>query len=190
MRHINNSFKLFKLDWQRVFKNPIATLLIIALLIIPSLYAWFNIGALWDPYGNTSELPIAIYSDDQTVSLKEKKINIGDEVLKNLHKNKQLGWRFVDSKKVLDDGVKSRKYYAGIYLPREFSKDLMSFVSGDIKNQKLNIQLMKKSMPLRQRLQLRGLLLYRSRLQINLSKQLVILYYIHSTKLVTMLIQI
>ncbi|MGK9248371.1 YhgE/Pip domain-containing protein [Melissococcus plutonius] len=144
MRHINNSFKLFKLDWQRVFKNPIATLLIIALLIIPSLYAWFNIGALWDPYGNTSELPIAIYSDDQTVSLKEKKINIGDEVLKNLHKNKQLGWRFVDSKKVLDDGVKSGKYYAGIYLPREFSKDLMSFVSGDIKKPKIEYSINEK----------------------------------------------
>ncbi|MFK5243115.1 YhgE/Pip domain-containing protein, partial [Lactococcus lactis] len=57
----------------------------------------------------------------------------GDEVLKNLKKNHQLGWKFVDSKADLDKGVKSGKYYAGIYLPKDFSKDLLSFTTGDIK---------------------------------------------------------
>lgn len=42
-------------------------------MIIPSLYAWFNIKALWDPYANTGELPIAVYSDDQTASFQGKK---------------------------------------------------------------------------------------------------------------------
>ncbi|MBL1223575.1 YhgE/Pip domain-containing protein [Enterococcus sp. BWR-S5] len=133
MRHLKNTFKLFILDWKRIWKNPIAALLIIALMIIPSLYAWFNIKALWDPYANTGELPIAVYSDDQAASFQGKTINIGDEVLTNLHENKQLGWQFVDSKKELDEGVKSGKYYAGIYLPKNFSKDLLSFTTGEIK---------------------------------------------------------
>ncbi|WP_321388579.1 YhgE/Pip domain-containing protein [uncultured Enterococcus sp.] len=133
MRHLKNTFKLFILDWKRIWKNPIAALLIIALMIIPSLYAWFNIKALWDPYANTGELPIAVYSDDQVASFQGKTINIGDEVLTNLHENKQLGWQFVDSKKELDEGVKSGKYYAGIYLPKNFSKDLLSFTTGEIK---------------------------------------------------------
>lgn len=137
MKHIKNTWTLFLLDWKRIFKNPIATFLIVALMIIPSLYAWFNIEALWDPYSNTGELPIAVYSDDQTASFQGKTINIGDEVLKNLKKNKQLGWRFVDSKKDLDEGVKSGKYYAGIYLPKDFSKDLLSFTSGDITKPKI-----------------------------------------------------
>lgn len=137
MKHIKNTLKLFKLDWQRIFKNPIATLLIIALMIIPSLYAWFNIKALWDPYANTGELPIAVYSDDQPASFKDKKVNIGEEVLKNLHENKQLGWKFVDSKKELDKGVKSGKYYAGIYLPKDFSEDLLSFTTGEITKPKI-----------------------------------------------------
>ena len=91
-------------------------------MIIPSLYAWFNIKALWDPYSNTGELPIAVYSDDQTATFQDKSVNIGDEVLKNLKKNKQLGWRFVDSKKELDKGVQSGKYFAGIYLPKIFQR--------------------------------------------------------------------
>lgn len=133
MRHLKNTFTLFILDWKRIWKNPIAALLIVALMIIPSLYAWFNIKALWDPYANTGELPIAVYSDDQSVSFQGKTISIGDEVLTNLHENKQLGWKFVDSKKELDEGVKSGKYYAGIYLPKNFSKDLLSFTTGEIK---------------------------------------------------------
>ncbi|MHC5215743.1 YhgE/Pip domain-containing protein [Enterococcus sp. LJL128] len=132
MKHIKNTLNLFIVDWKRIFKNPIAALLIIALMIIPSLYAWFNIKALWDPYANTGELPIAVYSDDQPAEFQGKQVSIGDEVLANLHKNKQLGWRFVDSKKDLDEGVKSGKYYAGIYLPKSFSKDLLSFTTGEI----------------------------------------------------------
>ncbi|WP_457923316.1 YhgE/Pip family protein [Enterococcus faecalis] len=132
------------LDWKRIFKNPVATFLIVALMIIPSLYAWFNIKALWDPYSNTGELPIAVYSDDQTATFQDKSVNIGDEVLKNLKKNKQLGWRFVDSKKELDKGVQSGKYFAGIYLPKDFSKDLLSFTSGDINKPKIEYSINEK----------------------------------------------
>ncbi|HAP4574574.1 TPA: YhgE/Pip domain-containing protein, partial [Enterococcus faecalis] len=124
--------------------NPVATFLIVALMIIPSLYAWFNIKALWDPYSNTGELPIAVYSDDQTATFQDKSVNIGDEVLKNLKKNKQLGWRFVDSKKELDKGVQSGKYFAGIYLPKDFSKDLLSFTSGDINKPKIEYSINEK----------------------------------------------
>lgn len=144
MKHIKNTLKLFKLDWQRIFKNPIATFLIIALMIIPSLYAWFNIKALWDPYANTGELPIAVYSDDQPAKFQDKEVDIGAEVLKNLHENKQLGWKFVDSKEELDKGVKSGKYYAGIYLPKDFSKDLLSFTTGEITKPKIDYSINEK----------------------------------------------
>ncbi|EPI00258.1 phage infection protein [Enterococcus faecalis 13-SD-W-01] len=137
MHSIKNTLKLYILDWKRIFKNPIATLLIIAIMVIPSLYAWFNIKALWDPYGNTGDLPIAVYSADKPAEFQDKKVEIGKEVIKSLHKNDQLGWQFVDSKKELEDGVRSGKYYAGIYLPEDFSKDLLSFTSGEIKKPKI-----------------------------------------------------
>lgn len=146
MNKLKNVFYLYKLDWKRIFSNPISAFLIIALMILPSLYAWFNIKALWDPYGNTSELPIAVYSADKGAEFQGKHIDIGDEIIDTLHDNKQLGWRFVDSKEDLVEGVKSGKYYAGIYLPADFSDDLISFTSGTIEkptieyysNQKIN----------------------------------------------------
>ncbi|MGM0300767.1 hypothetical protein IGI66_000350 [Enterococcus sp. AZ048] len=144
IQSLKHTWRLFLLDWRRIFKNPIAVLLMAALIIIPSLYAWFNIKALWDPYSNTGELPIAVYSADAGAKFQDKDVEIGNEVIKNLHENKQLGWRFVDSKKEVVDGVRSGKYYAGIYLPKEFSKDLLSFTTGDIQKPKIEYYLNQK----------------------------------------------
>ncbi|MDR2834228.1 MAG: YhgE/Pip domain-containing protein [Streptococcaceae bacterium] len=129
---LKNIFTLQKLEFKRIFKNPIAVGLFTALLILPSLYAWFNIKALWDPYSQTGNLPVAVYSDDQNANFKSKTVNVGDDLLKELHKNHSLGWTFVSSKAELDNGVKSGKYYAGIYIPKDFSKDILSFTDGKI----------------------------------------------------------
>ncbi|SQC72347.1 YhgE/Pip N-terminal domain [Listeria fleischmannii subsp. fleischmannii] len=56
---------IFILDWRRLFQAPLALLLVIALIILPSLYAWFNIEALWDPYSNTSGIKVAVAIDDK-----------------------------------------------------------------------------------------------------------------------------
>lgn len=132
MKKMKNIFSLYRLDWKRIFNNPISIFLVVALMILPSLYAWFNIKALWDPYGNTKELPIAFYSADHGTRLGDKQVNVGEEVEKKLEANDQLGWEFVSSKEAVTQGVKSGKYYAGIYLPSEFSENLISFINGEI----------------------------------------------------------
>lgn len=137
MEKIKNIFNLYKLDWKRINKNKLSILLMVALMFVPSLYAWFNIKALWDPFGNTSQLPVAVYSDDKDIAFGDKKLNIGSEVMTNLEKNDSLDWKFVSSKASLEEGVKSGKYYAGIYLPHDFSSSLISFVDGDLKKPKI-----------------------------------------------------
>lgn len=125
-------WELFSLDWKRIFKSKAATLLMLALLVIPSLYCWFNVWALWDPYTNTSGLKVAVYSADEATRFQKKKIAIGNELIAELKENKKLGWTFVDSKKEVEQGVKRGDYYAGIYVPKTFSKNLLSFVDGKI----------------------------------------------------------
>ena len=140
------AWELFRLDLKRTLQSKPATLLMMALIILPCLYCWFNVWALWDPYSNTGGLKVGVYSDDQAVELQGQKIEIGDQLIDNLKKNKKLGWTFVDSKKELDQGVKDGSFYAGVYLPKNFSKDIVSFLSGNIKkptlvfsvNQKIN----------------------------------------------------
>jgi YhgE/Pip N-terminal domain len=131
------AWELFKLDLKRTLKSKPATLLMLALVILPCLYCWFNVWALWDPYSNTSGLKVAVYSADTPVEVQGQKIEIGDQLIDNLKKNHKLGWTFVNSKEELDQGVKDGSYYAGIYIPKTFSKDIISFLSGTIKKPKL-----------------------------------------------------
>ncbi|HYK72923.1 MAG TPA: YhgE/Pip family protein, partial [Pseudoneobacillus sp.] len=46
---------------------------------------------------------------------------IGNELVKQLKKNKSFQWQFV-SKDEADEGLKNNKYYFEIYIPRDFSK--------------------------------------------------------------------
>jgi putative membrane protein len=135
---MKNIGKLFTLDWRRLVKSPPAFLLVLALVVIPSLYCWFNVWALWDPYSNTQALTVAVYSQDQATTFNDKKIAIGSELVNQLHKNKKLGWRFVDSKQAVTEGVRSGKYYAGIVVPKSFSKDLLTIVQGKVQKPKLD----------------------------------------------------
>ncbi|WP_407892859.1 YhgE/Pip family protein [Lacticaseibacillus sp. N501-2] len=135
---MKNIGKLFSLDWRRLVKSPPAFLLVLALVVIPSLYCWFNVWALWDPYSNTQALTVAVYSQDQATTFNHKQIAIGSELVDQLHQNKKLGWRFVHSKQAVTKGVRSGKYYAGIVVPKSFSKDLLTIVQGKVQKPKLD----------------------------------------------------
>lgn len=98
------------------------------------LYAWFNIAASWDPYGNTGNLKVAVASVDEgyTGNLIPLQLNLGDQVLSALRENTQLNWVFTTKSKAMK-GVKSGEYYAAIVIPEDFSTNLMSVFSSDIK---------------------------------------------------------
>lgn len=130
---MKNIFRIFKYDLKKIHKNVIAMIVIMGITIIPTLYAWFNIAASWDPYGNTGNLKVAVASSDEgyTGELLSVNINLGDQVLTTLHSNSQLDWTFTSSKKA-KDGVKSGKYYAAIVIPKDFSKDMMSIFSSNV----------------------------------------------------------
>lgn len=126
---------IFILDWRRLFKAPIALLLVLALVILPSLYAWFNIEALWDPYSNTSGIKVAVVIEDKGAEINvpgksPQKINVGTELKAQLKKNDSLGWVFTTENKA-KEGVKKGDYYAAIFIPADFSKDIVSVVGGN-----------------------------------------------------------
>ncbi len=143
---MKNIFKIYRKDLKDIFKNPALLIVIIGLAILPSLYAWFNIKASWDPYGNTKNLSVAVVNKDKGNELSGKNINFGNEVIDKLKGNNKLGWKFVSEKDALD-GVNSGKYYASIEIPEDFSKDLTSIVTEETKkgkiiytvNEKINI---------------------------------------------------
>lgn len=125
---------IFTRDLIRILKNPIAIIVTIGVCIIPSLYAWFNIAANWDPYKNTQTMPVAVVSEDIGAEVGDQGyLNAGSMVIDKLKDNTQLQWTFVSSKEEALEGVSAGTYYAAIILPKDFTSDLASVLSGNLK---------------------------------------------------------
>ena len=94
---MKNIWSIFTGDLKRLIKNPFALIIAIGLCGIPSLYAWFNIYANWDPYSNTANIKIAAVSEDKGYTLADGTTeNMGNEVLGQLKENTAIGWVFLD----------------------------------------------------------------------------------------------
>ncbi|MEH6889629.1 YhgE/Pip domain-containing protein [Bacillus sp. JJ864] len=130
-------WRIYTTDIRNVARHWAAIVIIIGLTILPSLYAWFNIKASWDPYGNTKDVPIAVSNEDKGANIRGKDINIGKEVVDSLKKDKNLGWKFVDEKEAIH-GVKHGDYYASITIPKDFSEKIATVL--DENPQKPEIQ--------------------------------------------------
>ena len=144
---MKNILKIYKRDMKSIFTNWVALIIAIALTILPALYAWFNIKADWDPYGNTNGIQIAVINNDKGGTLEDKKINLGEQVVDSLKENTALGWNFV-SEKEAKDGLENETYYASIEIPKDFTKDLLTMTTGDIVKPKLKYTLNQKINPI------------------------------------------
>ncbi|MBY0010903.1 YhgE/Pip domain-containing protein [Paenibacillus typhae] len=126
---MKNIWQLYRSDWRNLFKVPVAVLLTAALVVLPSLYDWVNIAAVWNPYSNTSGIQIAVSSLDKGAEVKGRSINIREELLASLHTNHSLGWIFVEAEAAVA-GVRRGDYYASILIPADFSQRMAGILEG------------------------------------------------------------
>lgn len=122
---LKNILSQYRSDMKSIGKSRAAKLVFVLLMLVPSLYAWFNIAGSWNPYSNTSQLKIAIVNEDEGAVIKEIPVNIGNSTVSELQNNEDLDWQFV-SKDEANEGVKSGKYYASIELPQHLSQQIAS----------------------------------------------------------------
>jgi len=129
---MRNIIAIFKRDLSRIRGSVVALIVAVGLVIVPTLYAWFNIAGSWDPYGNTGNLKVAVANSDNGYmsDLIPVRVNIGDTVVSALRENDQLDWRFVSESDAVE-GVRSGEYYAAVVIPENFSSRMMTVFSSD-----------------------------------------------------------
>lgn len=123
---------IYRADLRRARRSLIALVVIFGLIVIPSLFTWFNVAASWDPFGNTRSLRIAIANTDAGYKsdLVPLHINIGDQVVSALRKNDNFDWVIATEDDAIE-GTRSGDYYAAIVIPEEFSEDMLTFFDGE-----------------------------------------------------------
>ncbi|AMD17150.1 ABC transporter [Methanobrevibacter sp. YE315] len=123
-----NIFEILKLDLKSTTANPIVVLVLIAIMILPSLYGLINIYACWDPYENTDHVQFAIANEDKGAIYQGMKIDAGKDLVDMLKNNTDFEWVFVSSDE-LREGVHNGKYYAGMVVPANFSQSIVSITT-------------------------------------------------------------
>ena len=113
---------MIKQEWKNILKNHWIQIVLVALILIPSIYTVVFLGSMWDPYGNSGDLPVAVVNKDKAVEYNDKKLDVGDQLVKKLKDNDSLDFHFVNSKEA-NKGLKNGDYYMVITIPSNFSKN-------------------------------------------------------------------
>lgn len=128
---MKNAFRVLKRDLLRLLKSPAALTVVIVLIILPSLYTWFNVAGFWNPYDNTSNLRVCVVNEDQGASSDlAGDLDMGAQVVDALEENDQLGWVFTDRETAMEE-VRSGTAYAAFIIPADFSRDVTGLFEGD-----------------------------------------------------------
>lgn len=128
---------MIKQEWKNILKNHWIQIVLVALILIPSIYTVVFLGSMWDPYGNSGDLPVAVVNKDKAVEYNDKKLDVGDQLVSKLKDNDSLDFHFVNSKEA-NKGLKDGDYYMVITIPSNFSKNATTLLDKNPKKMVLN----------------------------------------------------
>ncbi|WP_195183553.1 YhgE/Pip domain-containing protein [Streptococcus infantis] len=129
---------MFK-EWKAIFKKPTFIIVMIGISLIPALYNIIFLSSMWDPYGQLSELPVAVVNNDKEASYNGTTMTIGEDMVSNLKENKSLDFHFVneeEGQKGLEDGA----YYMVVTLPSDLSEKAASVLTDHPEQMTINYQ--------------------------------------------------
>lgn len=144
---MGNAFRVLKRDVLRLAKVPPAMVVVLALLVLPSLYTWYNVIGFWDPYDNTGNVRVDVVNlDAGGASELTGELHVGDMLVEELGKNTQLGWTFTDYDSAMDE-LQSGTCYAVFVVPEDFTENLLSLTTGDFTQPNLQYYVNEKTGP-------------------------------------------
>ena len=140
---MGNVLHVLKRDIKRLIKAPAALVVVVALMVLPSLYTWYNVVAFWDPYGHTGNLRVCVVNQDVGADFPvasdggesgetQERLNVGDRITEALAENDQLDWVEEDLDPAMED-LNRGALYAVYVIPEDFTECLISPLSGEVK---------------------------------------------------------
>ena len=127
---MRNIWRIIRTDIRLLSRHFFAMVVAIAIVILPSLYAWLNIYSNWDPYGNTGGISIAVASLDEDYTTPEgETVNKGRDVLDDLRESTSINWVVVDTQDEAVEGVRAGDYYAAVVIGEDFTYNMYNMLT-------------------------------------------------------------
>ena len=129
---------MFK-EWKAIFKKPTFIIVMIGISLIPALYNIIFLSSMWDPYGQLSDLPVAVVNNDKEASYNYNTMTIGKDMVSNLKENKTLDFHFVDEEEG-KKGLENGDYYMVVTLPSDLSEKAASILTNHPEQMQVDYQ--------------------------------------------------
>ena len=129
---------MFK-EWKAIFKKPTFIIVMIGISLIPALYNIIFLSSMWDPYGQVSELPVAVVNKDKEASYNGQTMTIGEDMVSNLKENKALDFHFVNEEEG-EKGLEDGDYYMVVTLPSDLSEKAASILTNHPEQMQIDYQ--------------------------------------------------
>ena len=129
---------MFK-EWKAIFKKPTFIIVMIGISLIPALYNIIFLSSMWDPYGQLSDLPVAVVNNDKEASYNGNSMSIGKDMVSNLKENKTLDFHFVDDEEG-KKGLENGDYYMVVTLPSDLSEKAASILTDHPEQMQIDYQ--------------------------------------------------
>ena len=129
---------MFK-EWKAIFKKPTFIIVMIGISLIPALYNIIFLSSMWDPYGQLSDLPVAVVNNDKEASYNGNTMAIGKDMVSNLKENKTLDFHFVDEEEG-KKGLENGDYYMVVTLPSDLSEKASSILTDHPEQMQIDYQ--------------------------------------------------
>ncbi|KEQ39115.1 yhgE/Pip N-terminal domain protein [Streptococcus mitis] len=129
---------MFK-EWKAIFKKPTFIIVMIGISLIPALYNIIFLSSMWDPYGQLSDLPVAVVNHDKEASYNGNTMAIGKDMVSNLKENKTLDFHFVDEEEG-NKGLEDGDYYMVVTLPSDLSEKAASILTNHPEQMQIDYQ--------------------------------------------------
>ena len=129
---------MFK-EWKAIFKKPTFIIVMIGISLIPALYNIIFLSSMWDPYGQVSELPVAVVNKDKEASYNGQTMTIGEDMVSNLKETKTLDFHFVNEEEG-EKGLEEGDYYMVVTLPSDLSEKAASILTNHPEQMQIDYQ--------------------------------------------------
>ena len=135
---VRNVARIVRSDVKSLFANVMSIIIAVGLVVMPSIFTWYNVIACWNVFDNTGNLTVAVANvdDGYESDLVPLRVNVGEQVVSALRANDQIDWTFTTEEDAVD-GARSGRYYAAVVIPHEFSRDMLTFYSEDVQHAKI-----------------------------------------------------
>lgn len=131
---------MFKSEWQFLCQHKKMFVVLFMIALIPAIYCFLYLSSMWNTYGHTDDLPVAVVNHDHPVTFHNHHIAIGQSLTHNLKTSTSLDFHQL-SDTTANHQLRQGKIYLIVTIPHNFSQNATTLLTKTPQRLRLHYQI-------------------------------------------------